>query len=111
MEKYLIVIAGPTAIGKTAVAIDVAKKFNTEIISADARQFYKEMEIGTAKPSAQQLLEVKHHFIDTLSITEDYNAGQFEIDALQVLEKIYKHHDIAVMVGGSGAMSCRRCAS
>ncbi len=102
MDKLLVVIAGPTAIGKTEVAISIAKKFNTEILSADARQLYKEMEIGTAKPSAEQLHEVKHHFINKLSITEDYNAGQYEIDALKTLEKIYANKDIAIMVGGSG---------
>lgn len=93
---------GPTAIGKTEVAIDIAKEFKTEIVSADARQFYKEMNIGTAKPSDEQLKEVRHHLINSLNITDNYNAGSFEKDALQVLETIYKHNDIAVMVGGSG---------
>src|ERR1035438_1057386 len=102
MNKYLVVICGPTAIGKTEVAIDVGKAFNTEIISADARQFYKEMNIGTAKPSIHQLAEVKHHFINTLSIINEYNAGQFEVDALNVLEELYQKNNIAVMVGGSG---------
>jgi len=102
MEKTLVVILGPTGIGKTEVAIEVAKAFDTEIISADARQIYKEMEIGTAKPSPSQLMEVKHHFINTLSITESYNVGQYEQDAMKVLEELYKKKDTAVMVGGSG---------
>jgi tRNA dimethylallyltransferase len=102
MDKYLVVICGPTAIGKTEIAIDIAKPFKTEIISADARQFYIEMNIGTAKPSIQQLEKVKHHFINSLSITEDYNAGQFEMDALKVLKDLFQHHNLAVMVGGSG---------
>ena len=102
MGKYLIVIMGPTAIGKTEVAIDIAKEFKTEIVSADARQFYKEMNIGTAKPSDEQLKEVRHHLINSLNITDNYNAGSFEKDALNVFDAIYKHNDIAVMVGGSG---------
>ncbi|MEI6816736.1 MAG: tRNA (adenosine(37)-N6)-dimethylallyltransferase MiaA [Bacteroidota bacterium] len=101
-RKYLIIIAGPTAIGKTDLAIKVAKEFETEIISADARQLYKEMNIGTAKPDAQQLAAVKHHFIDTLSIDESYNAGKFETDALKVLEELYETKDVVVMAGGSG---------
>jgi len=102
MNKYLVVILGPTAIGKTEVGIEVAKVYDTEIISADARQCFREMEIGTAKPNAQQLAEVKHHFINHLSISDLYNAGQFEEDALKTLEGIYKSKDVAVMVGGSG---------
>ena len=102
MDKYLIVIMGPTAVGKTEVAINIAKEFQTEIISADSRQFYKEMNIGTAKPSNEQLKEVKHHLINSLNSTDNYNAGTFETDALKVLETIYKNKDIAVMVGGSG---------
>ncbi|MBI4931442.1 MAG: tRNA dimethylallyltransferase [Bacteroidetes bacterium] len=87
-EKKLIVILGPTAVGKTALAIEVAKALGTEIISADSRQFFREMNIGTAKPSAEELKQVKHHFINSLSVTDDYNVGMFERDALQVLEKI-----------------------
>src|ERR1022692_331326 len=102
MDKYLIVIMGPTAIGKTEVAINIAREFKTEIVSADSRQFYKGMNIGTAKPSDEQLKEVKHHLINSLDISENYNAGLFENDALQILNSIYKHTDFAVMVGGSG---------
>ncbi len=95
-------ICGPTASGKTALAINVAKHFGTEIISADSRQFYKEMSIGTAKPSPDELVAVPHHFIDILSIHDSYTAGLFERDALTVLDKIFISNDIAVMVGGSG---------
>ena len=102
MSKYLIVIAGPTAVGKTELAISIAKEFHTEIISADSRQFYKEMNIGTAKPLKEQLDEIKHHLVNSLSIIENYNAGLFEKDALNILNDIYKKNDFAVMVGGSG---------
>ncbi len=102
MNKLLVVIAGPTAIGKTEVAIAVAKHYDTEIISADARQFYREMNVGTAKPDALQLAEVKHHFINSHSIKEAYNAGQYEEDALKTLDEIYKTNNIAIMAGGSG---------
>src|ERR1051325_11308728 len=88
--RYLIVILGPTAVGKTSLAIQLAKELRTEILSADSRQFYREMNIGTAKPTAQQLKEVKHHFINSLSVTDEYNVGTFERDALKVLEEIFK---------------------
>lgn len=100
--KYLIVIAGPTASGKTKLGIELAKHFNTEILSADSRQFYREMTIGTAKPDATELAEVKHHFIDNLSIQEEYSVGDYERDALAVLDEIYKDNEVAIMVGGSG---------
>ncbi|MGB1247993.1 MAG: tRNA (adenosine(37)-N6)-dimethylallyltransferase MiaA [Chitinophagales bacterium] len=102
MSKLLITILGPTASGKTALAIELAKYFNTEILSADSRQFYKEMSIGTAKPTEQELAEVKHHFINTHSVTDTYTAGQYEDDALAVLDKIFAEKDVAIMVGGSG---------
>jgi len=101
-SKTLIVIVGPTAVGKTAFAIDLAEQLGTEIISADARQFYREMAIGTAKPSAEQLARVKHHFIDSHSIAEEYSAGDFERDALALLERLFREKDTVVMVGGSG---------
>lgn len=97
-----MVIAGPTGVGKTALSILLAKRFKSEIFSADSRQFYKEMIIGTAKPNEAQLKEVKHHFINTKSITELYGAGHFEKDALKELEKYFNTHDIAFVVGGSG---------
>ncbi len=102
MSKYLISIVGPTAIGKTALSISLAQYFNTEIISADSRQFYKEMQIGTAAPTPQELFRVKHHFIHHKSIEVNYNVGSFEKDAIICLDKLYKKHKIVVMVGGSG---------
>jgi len=98
----LIVIAGPTASGKTSMAIDVAKYFNTEIISADSRQFYREMEIGTAKPNAAERAEVKHYFVDNLSIHDEYSAGQFEREVLSFLDEYFRKADKMVMAGGSG---------
>ncbi len=101
-KKKLVVIVGPTAVGKTSIGIEVAKHLNAEIVSADSRQFYRETEIGTAKPSPEELKAVKHHFIDTLSIKEDYNAGAYERDCLVLLEKLFNESDFVVMVGGSG---------
>ena len=101
-NKTLIIILGPTAIGKTSLAIQVAKEKKTEIISCDSRQFYKEMCIGTAVPTNQELNEVTHHFIQHISLNDSYNVGKFEIDALTKLNKIFKKNEFAVMVGGSG---------
>jgi len=102
MDKYLISIVGPTAIGKTALSIKLAKHFNTEIISADSRQFFKEMQIGTAAPMPSELSAAKHHFIHHKSITEQYSVGTFEKDAIEKLALLFKSHDIVIMVGGSG---------
>lgn len=102
MTKHLISVIGPTAIGKTALSIKLAQHFNTEIISADSRQFFKEMQIGTAAPAAEELAQAKHHFIHHKSIQEHYNVGAFERDAIQRLDELFKTHDIVVMVGGSG---------
>lgn len=102
MFKHLIVIAGPTAVGKTGVSIRLAKALDTEILSADSRQFYREMNIGTAKPTEAEMQGVPHHFINSHRITEEYNAGSFERDALQCLTEIFKRKDTAIMVGGSG---------
>lgn len=102
MQKYLIVIAGPTAIGKTDLSLSIAKKYNTEILSCDSRQFYKEMNIGTAVPSIDELSQVKHHFIQNLSIEQNYSVGKFEFDALKKIEELHKEKDVLVMVGGSG---------
>ncbi len=99
---YLISIVGPTAIGKTALAIQLARQFNTHIISADSRQFYKEISIGTAKPSDDELLEAPHHFINNKSISETYSAGDFEREALMKIEELFKEHKLIIMVGGSG---------
>ncbi len=101
-QNFLISIVGATAIGKTALSIALAKHFNTEIISSDSRQFYKEMYIGTAVPSKEELKQVNHHFIQDRSIFEDYSVGDFERDALKKLEELYKEHNIVIMVGGSG---------
>ncbi|NCQ15070.1 MAG: tRNA (adenosine(37)-N6)-dimethylallyltransferase MiaA, partial [Flavobacteriales bacterium] len=90
MAKHLISIVGPTAIGKTALSIKLAQHFNTQIISADSRQFFKEMSIGTAAPTQEDLKVVKHHFINHKSIHDPYNVGAFEKDALQTLESLFK---------------------
>lgn len=100
--KSLIVIAGPTAIGKTALSIAIANRLNCSIISADSRQFFKEMSIGTAKPTQQEMQGVPHYFIDSHSITEEYNVGKFENDVLALLEKLFKTNDQVILVGGSG---------
>lgn len=102
MSKTLICILGPTAVGKTAMAIQVAKALDTEIISADSRQFYSEISIGTAKPSETELAEVPHHFIGHLSINQTYNAGDFEREAITKLNELFETHDVVVAVGGSG---------
>ena len=95
-------MVGPTAVGKTALAVEVALHFNCEIISADSRQFYREISIGTAKPTAAEMREVPHHFIDNLSIVDPYSAGQFEIEAEAKLRQLFTHKDLVVVVGGSG---------
>ena len=102
MKKICIVIAGPTAVGKTTLAIQLAQQFNTQIISADSRQCFKELNIGVAKPSPEQLQLVKHYFINSHSVTEDINAVVFEQYALKKINEIFTKHDIAVMVGGTG---------
>ncbi|HFC00934.1 MAG TPA: tRNA (adenosine(37)-N6)-dimethylallyltransferase MiaA [Phaeodactylibacter sp.] len=101
-NKFLIVIGGATATGKTAMGIDLAQEFDTEILSCDSRQFYKEMTIGTAKPTPEELAAAPHHFINHLSIKEDYTVGDFEREALELLDKIFLKKDVALLVGGSG---------
>lgn len=93
---------GPTAVGKTALSIQLAKHFRTEIISADSRQIFRELEIGTAKPSKEELSEVAHHFINTKSIFEKYDAGQYAREALELVNKLFQKNDSLVLVGGSG---------
>ena len=100
--KTLVCVVGPTAVGKTAVGIQLAQHFQTVVVSADSRQFYREMTIGTAKPSDEELAAVPHHFVNSHHITEDYSAGDFERDALALLEKLFLHHDVVLLVGGSG---------
>ncbi|MFD1294065.1 tRNA (adenosine(37)-N6)-dimethylallyltransferase MiaA [Lutibacter holmesii] len=102
MNKFLITVVGATAIGKTALSIHLAKHFNTEIISCDSRQFYKEMCIGTAVPTTKELAAAPHHFIQNRSIFDDYSVGQFEKDALKKLDELFKKHNVVIMVGGSG---------
>ena len=100
--KTLIVIAGPTASGKTAYSIELAKALNTVIISADSRQFYKEMSIGTAAPTPEELLQVKHYFVHNISIKDKYDVADYEREVLHLLKELFKTHDQVVMTGGSG---------
>jgi len=102
LNNFLITIVGATGIGKTNLSIALAKYFNTEIISCDSRQFYKEMCIGTAVPSKKELVEIKHHFIQNRSIREAYSVGQFEKEALNKLDELFKEKKVVIMVGGSG---------
>lgn len=102
MNKTLISVVGPTAIGKTKLAILLAQHYNTEIISADSRQFFKEMNIGTAVPSIEELSQAKHHFIQHKSITEQYTVGDYEREAIEKIADLFKIHDVVIMVGGSG---------
>lgn len=101
-QKYLVVIGGPTASGKTGVAIRLAEHFRTEIISADSRQFYREMSIGTAKPNAEELAKVVHHFVDCIGIEERFTVGDFERQALAKLDQLFEDRDVVIMAGGSG---------
>ena len=102
MSKTLLVIVGPTAVGKTDLCVRLAQQFSTEVLSADARQFYRELTIGTAKPTKNELQGVPHHFIDSHSITELYSAGAFERDTLAQLQEIFSRKDVAILTGGSG---------
>lgn len=101
MQKTLISIIGSTGIGKTKLAIEMAKHIGTEIISCDSRQFFKEMKIGTATPTDEELAQAKHHFIGHLSVQDYYSIGQYEEDALEKIEEIFEKNDFAVLVGGS----------
>jgi tRNA dimethylallyltransferase len=102
MSKLLIVIVGPTASGKTALSVRLAQLFNTEIVSADSRQIYKELSIGTAKPSNEEMGGVVHHFINSHSIEEDYSIGKYERDTLVLLEKLFEKKEAVILTGGSG---------
>lgn len=102
MPRLLVIIGGPTASGKTGMAIQIAKYFNTEIISADSRQFFRELNIGTAKPTQAELAEVTHHFINSHSLSESFNAADFGEQARQLIHDLFKKHDVVVMAGGSG---------
>lgn len=100
--RTLVVIVGPTAVGKTNFAVEMAKFLNAEIISADSRQFYKELCIGTAKPTMDEMQGVQHHFVDFLSIEDEYNAYDFEKETLQVLDQLFENNHFAILTGGSG---------
>lgn len=101
-NKFLIVIVGPTAVGKTALSIDVARHFKTEIVSADSRQFFKEMTIGTAKPSVSELQAITHRFINSHAVTENVNVGSYELEALACLKTAFEKHNTVLLTGGSG---------
>lgn len=102
MKNFLIVLLGPTGVGKTDISIDIAEHFNCEIISADSRQFFREMNTGTAVPSQYQLNKIKHHFIQFLSVNDYYSASLFERDVLQLMPAIFSENNLAIMAGGSG---------
>ncbi|KUY25592.1 tRNA (adenosine(37)-N6)-dimethylallyltransferase MiaA [Elizabethkingia ursingii] len=101
-NKLLISVVGPTGIGKTKLAIEIAQRFGTEIVSCDARQFFKEMPIGTAMPDKEELAAAPHHFIANLSIQDDYSIGKYEKDALNKLDELFQKYEVVIMVGGSG---------
>jgi tRNA dimethylallyltransferase len=101
-QKYLLIVTGPTAIGKTSFAIRLAQHYKTEIISADSRQFYHQMRIGTAYPEAEELEAVKHHFVGKLEIGEVFNVSRYEVEVLKLLDELFKLHDIVILTGGSG---------
>lgn len=101
-DKILFIILGPTAVGKTDLSINIAKKLNAEIFSCDSRQFFKELNIGVAKPNEYQLKEIKHHFIGNVSVTNHYSISKYEQDFIKESENYFKNNDIALMVGGSG---------
>ncbi|MDR6196626.1 tRNA (adenosine(37)-N6)-dimethylallyltransferase MiaA [Siphonobacter sp. SORGH_AS_0500] len=100
--KVVIVIAGPTAVGKTELCVKLAQELNTEIVSADSRQFYKELSIGTAKPTVEEMQGIRHHFIDSHSIQDYFSVGDFERECLQTLEAIFSRKDVVILTGGSG---------
>jgi tRNA dimethylallyltransferase len=102
LNHHLIIIAGPTAVGKTTLSIQLAKHYMCPVISADSRQFYKEMSIGTAKPSIEEMEGIAHYFIDNKSIDDVYNIGEYEKEAIELIEKLFLEHDTLILVGGSG---------
>ena len=102
MKNILIVLLGPTGVGKTDISVDIAEHFNTEIISSDSRQFYREMKIGTAVPDDHQLQRIKHHFIRFISVKDYYSASIYERDVLKLLPYLFRKNRIVIMAGGSG---------
>ncbi len=102
MNPLLVIVSGPTGIGKTATGIELAQHFQSEIISSDSRQFFRELSIGTAVPSSEELTQIPHHFIHNLSVTDSYNASDFENDVLKLTSQLFKKHNIIFLVGGSG---------
>ncbi len=102
MNPLLVIVSGPTGIGKTATGIELAQHFQSEIISSDSRQFFRELSIGTAVPSSEELTQIPHHFIHNLSVTDSYNASDFENDVLKLTSQLFKKHNILFLVGGSG---------
>lgn len=102
MQPTLVVITGPTAVGKTNLCVELAQHFNTEIINADSRQFFKELSIGTAKPTTEEMRNIPHHFVNSHSITQTYNATNFEQDVLALLSNLFKTHSLVILTGGSG---------
>jgi tRNA dimethylallyltransferase len=101
-KKTVVIVAGPTAVGKTSVAVTLAKHFQTEIISADSRQCFKELKIGVARPSEKELSEIKHHFIASHSVRDVITAKEFEKFALKKVTGLFEKHDIVIIVGGTG---------
>ena len=101
-KKYLIIILGPTAVGKTSLSIQLAKHFNTSIVSADSRQFYQEISIGTAKPTVMEMDGVTHYLINSISIHHEYNVGKYESDAMSIIQSLFKEKNLVILVGGSG---------
>ena len=102
MLKTLLVVAGPTAVGKTQLCVQLAQRLQTEIISADSRQLYRELTIGTAKPTESEMKSIPHHFINSHSISEAVSAGQYERDALYLIDKLFQKHDVVILSGGTG---------
>jgi tRNA dimethylallyltransferase len=102
IQNYLVLVVGPTAVGKTEICLNLAKNFNTEIISCDSRQFYRETNLGTAKPTKSELGQVTHHFVNSLSIEDSYDVKMFEKEVIELLDKLFKSHQVVVMTGGSG---------
>ena len=100
--KHLLIICGPTAVGKTAISVELSKHYNTEIISADSRQLYTEMSIGTAKPTLDEMQGIPHHLLDCISVQQTYTAGDYERDALKILDELFTKHNLVIMCGGTG---------